>query len=193
MRYLYSHIFFVFAAVTPLDSTDAVIMGIYDTQAGGNSRRATPDFGISQYLLGEAPPNAADGDLSTKYRGFGTCSNGDYDLSCGLNTGFYLVSNRDEMLITGFQVCTANDHPERDPMTVTLEGTNRSERALIFGSNWNLIYSGNCGLSINPDRNTCGLLQPLNNSIYYKNYRFLVSSKRHASDSVQYSEVKLFG
>jgi len=111
---------------------------------------------------------------------------------CGLNTGFYLELLQGQVLVTALQVCTANDFPERDPLTVTLEGSNQSGTALTVGTSWSLIYSGNTGLPSNPGRGICGTVQSFNNSIQYKSYRFLVSGKRDMSNSVQYSELQLF-
>jgi hypothetical protein len=111
---------------------------------------------------------------------------------CGLNTGLYLKLSQDPVLVTGLQVCTANDFPERDPLTVTLEGSNESGTALTVGTSWYLIYNGTTGLQSNPGRGICGTVQSFNNSIQFKSYRFLVSGKRAMSNCVQYSELQLF-
>lgn len=131
--------------------------------------------------------------MTTKYLSFGACSATQYVDICGLNTGFYLTLQRGASLVVGLQVCTANDGYTRDPLTVTLEGSNQSGIELTFGTSWTLIYDESCDLYTNVERYTCGDIQYFDNSLQYTNYRFLVTSKRMNSNAVQYSEVKLFG
>jgi hypothetical protein len=166
---------------------------VFNTTVGSNSLASTIGSSAGQSPLGQGPASACDGSISTKYVNFGPCTISDNAPQCGLNTGFYLELQRGASLVTGLQICTANDYPDRDPFSVTLEGSNQSGTALTFGFSWNLIYSGISGLQADPGRNHCGIVQLFNNTIQYQSYRFLASSKRNISDSIQYSEVQLFG
>ncbi|CAF1193181.1 unnamed protein product [Adineta steineri] len=176
-----------------LDSIDGVIYGVHGTRINQDSQASEPGTWYNNYHQSTPPANACDGDTSTKYLHFGACSEGGNDMTCGLDTGFYLELKRGAAVVTGLQICTADDFPERDPLTISLEGSNQSGAALTLGSSWALIYNGDSGLETDTDRFTCGNVQQINNSIQYKSYRFLVSSKRGPGSSVQYSELKLFG
>ncbi|CAF1034057.1 unnamed protein product [Adineta steineri] len=176
-----------------LDSIDGAVYGIHGTKINQDSQASQPGLLSGHYPTDHSPANACDGATSTKYLNFGRCPEYIDDITCGLDTGFYLELKRGASLVTGLQICTANDFPERDPLTVSMEGSNQSGASLNLGSSWTLIYNGPSGLQTNPGRLTCGIMQLMNNSIQYKSYRFLVSSKRGYGNSVQYSEVKLFG
>jgi hypothetical protein len=79
-------------------------------------------------------------------------------------------------------------------MRITIEGSNQSSSALLFGSSWTLIYNGSSGLDSDPGRYTFGLTQFIsNNVISYESYRLLITSKRSLSNAVQYSEVQFLG
>ncbi|CAF1558763.1 unnamed protein product [Adineta steineri] len=158
-----------------------------------DSQASEPGLLAGHYRPEHSPANACDGDTSTKYLSYGRCSDDKHAVECGSDTGFYLELKRGASLVTGLQICTANDRPERDPLTMSLEGSNQSGSNLTLGSSWTLIYNGPSGLQTNPGRLTCRIMQLTNNSIQYKSYRFLVSSKRGVENSVQYSELKLFG
>ncbi|CAF4200147.1 unnamed protein product [Adineta steineri] len=176
-----------------LDSIDEVIYGIHGTKINQDSQASQSGESHNQYHPSAPPANACDGDTSTKYLHFGWCQSDQWEVYCGLDTGFYLELKRGASLVTGLQICTANDRESRDPLTVSLEGSNQSGSSLTLGSSWNLIYNGPSGLETDPGRLTCGIMQLINNSIQYKSYRFLVTSKRDIENSVQYSELKLFG
>ncbi|CAF1691577.1 unnamed protein product, partial [Adineta ricciae] len=133
-----------------------------------------------------------DGNLKTKYVSFGECRQGGNQKYCGLNTGFYFELERGLTLINGIRICTANDCRERDPMIVSLEGSNQSETNLTLGISWTLLYNDTSGLENITARNVCGLPQLFNNTIEYKSYRFLVHARQNRSDCVQYSEVQLY-
>ena len=172
---------------------DGNVYGIYNTVAGGNSLAATSGNNIGNYPSTQSPNNAIDKDVMTKYLNFGACSWGDFADHCGINTGFYLTLQRGPTTVTGFRLCTAEDNENRDPMTVTLEGSNQSRMKLTLGRSWNLIYSGVSGFSNVRARRTCGSTQYFSNSIQYESYRFLVTSKREVGNSVHYSEIQFFG
>jgi hypothetical protein len=181
--------------VLSIGSNDT-IYGIWNTTAGEDSTLETPGWGIGNYVSTEGPPNAFDQNCGTKYTTFGACVfNPSWSsLTCGLNTGFYVIPNQGATILKGLRFCTGNDNPQRDPLTMTLEGSNQTGSALMLGSSWNLIYNGSTGLDVDPSRGSLGVTQTFsNNLIAYLSYRILITSKRAADPALQYSEVQLFG
>ncbi len=181
-----------FAAQIALISIDGSIKAVHNTKVGGDSLASTPGVNSVNYPLHQSAAQACDRNISTKYLNFGQCAEATKADTCGLNTGFYLELRQGALLVTGLQICTGDDSPERDPFQVSLEGSNASGTALTLGTSWTLIYRGNSGLEPDPSRDACGLVQSFGNSIQYKSYRFLVSAKRGWASSVQYSELQLF-
>ncbi|CAF1391110.1 unnamed protein product [Adineta steineri] len=98
------------------------IVGIYNTSAGMSTGCINGSFSSSA----EMPPEAIDNLTSTKYLNFG--STGGFNIEApapGVDTGFYVtptISNNS--IATALLFATANDSPNRDPITVTLEGSN---------------------------------------------------------------------
>ncbi|CAF0979165.1 unnamed protein product [Rotaria sordida] len=170
------------------------IVGIYNTTAG------TSTGGLGLYLSGESPDKAIDNDTSTKYLNFGyrgtsAPSNAVYDQP-GATTGFYVtpqISNAS--VAVGVLFATANDYSNRDPISITLEGTNATGSALSIGSSWTLIYSGSTGINatVDPGRYTYGVQQTFLNTIPYSSYRILVTAQRANGSGVQYSEAHILG
>ncbi|CAF3856426.1 unnamed protein product [Rotaria sordida] len=174
--------------------TGDTIVGIYNTTAG------TSTGGLGLYLSGESPDKAIDNDTSTKYLNFGyrgtsAPSNAVYDQP-GATTGFYVtpqISNAS--VAVGVLFATANDYSNRDPVSITLEGTNATGSALSIGSSWTLIYSGSTGINatVDPGRYTYGVQQTFLNTIPYSSYRILVTAQRANGSGVQYSEAHILG
>ncbi len=114
-----------------------MIIAIYNTTAG-----------ISVGGVGTCNPNqnassAIDGLTSTKYFNFGRPSGQTSTISQpGVGSGFYVtpaISN--SSVANGLCFATGNDMPNRDPITITLEGSNATGGvALTLGSSWTLIY-----------------------------------------------------
>ena len=94
-------------------------------------------------------------------------------------------------LVIGLRMCTGNDAPDRDPLGVTLEGRNENAGNLTSGSSWTLIYSGSCGLEVDPGRKVCGSIISFSNTLRSNSYRLLITQKRGIENSVQFSEMKL--
>ena len=159
--------------------------------AGENSVAASAGYGIGNYPAGEAPYYGCDGNTATKSLNFGNCAQADNSLTCGLNTGLYVTQSGSESLVIGLRLCTGNDMPVRDPMNVTLEGSNASNSNLVLGSSWTLIYQGNSGLDVDPGRTSCGGIVLFSNTLRFNSYRFLVTWKRGSDNSIQFSELKL--
>jgi hypothetical protein len=166
---------------------------VYNTSAGSDSIASTSGLSFGQYPEQEGAGNACDNNLFTKYLNFGWCQQYQFNDLCGLNTGLYLTLQRGASLVVGLQICTANDYLKRDPVTVTLEGSNQSGITLTLGASWTLIYNGSSGMYQNPGRCSCGAVQYFDNMIQYISYRFLVTSIRKMFDATQYSEFQLFG
>lgn len=163
---------------------------IYNTTAGGSTGNLHGIFSDHS----EERPMAFDGNLTTKY--FNYCNynfNGESS-TVGVNTGFYTSPKvTTHSVVCSILFATANDHPNRDPLIVTLEGT--KSVALNLASSWTLIYSDPTGLNpVNtPDRLTYGTLQLFSNTIAYRSYRLLVNSQCGSDNSVQYGEAHILG
>jgi hypothetical protein len=99
-------------------------------------------------------------------------------------------------VVTGIQFATANDAPERDPITMTLEGSNIANTLLLSkGSGWTLIYSGPIGISNITAllRSTYTDAQNFTNRVRSTIYRFIITSQRSNASNLQYSEAHLLG
>lgn len=174
-------------------SNNETVYPVWNTTAGSDSTVSKNGSGIGNFFPGELAPYACDSNTTSKYTSFGSCPSNSMLITCGSNTGFYRTSGKGPSLITGVQVCTENNNPPRDPILITLEGSNQPDPVLHLGSSWTLIYNGSSGLAIDPGRRTCGTIQTFpNNSVSYTSYRFLVVSKRGNMSCTSYSEVKLF-
>ena len=68
--------------------------------------------------------------------------------------------------------------PYRDPLTITIEGSNdsnaNSEKALDF----TLLYEGPSGLKDDPGRNSWGEVINFKNKVGFKTFRILVTATR---------------
>ncbi|RIK82995.1 MAG: hypothetical protein DCC68_04820 [Planctomycetota bacterium] len=139
----------------------------------------------SSYPGAEGPANMFDGNSGTKYLNFGE-----------VNSGFIVTPSIGLTLTQSVQFTTANDAPERDPMTWALYGTND---AIASGDNssgsleaWTLIATGATGLSTN--RFETGPVQSFFNDEPYLSYKMLFPTVRNAAtaNSMQVAEVQLF-
>lgn len=169
---------------------------MWNTVAGGDGTLATPGQSIGNYIASEGPRNAFDKIRSNKYLSFGHCNDSSRSnaLSCGTSTGFYLTLRAGPVLLDGLRFITGNDASSRDPLTMTLEGSNQPNSTLLLGSSWTLIYNGSCGLDVDPGRNASGQTQSFSsNTVPYDSYRLLITSKRGVTYAVQYAEVEFFG
>lgn len=164
------------------------IKGLYNTVAGG------PTGGFEGRFAGssERPPQVIDNNLTTKYLNYGTTSVGNAQLTNpGKDSGFYVTPNVGYSMANGVLFAAANDFAQRDPLTVTIEGTNATN--LNATGVWTLLYNGPTGLDPinNHTRNAYGTAQVFSNSIAYKSYRVLITSQRGIEDSVQYAEAHI--
>jgi len=144
----------------------------------------------SSYPAGESPSNLIDGNLDSKYLNFGT-----------LNSGFIVTPASGPDAVRAFQLATANDFAERDPMDWELYGTNDE---ITSGPNsqgseeaWTLVDSGS--VTLPAGRGVWGTPVVVNNDTSYASYRFVVKSVRGPGDpgvfpldSTQYAEVQFY-
>jgi hypothetical protein len=115
-------------------------------------------------------------------------------ITCGQNTGLYLTPNSGPLLLVAFYFVTNNYRRARDPLTITIEGSNMNESALTLGSSWTLIYNGSAGLTNDPGRSNMGTIQMIpNSSIRFASYRLLVTSKSGNDTCTSYSEFVIIG
>ncbi|CAF0971630.1 unnamed protein product [Adineta ricciae] len=190
---------FIFVNKTlPVPSTvisrNATVYGIWNTSASHDSYPSSPGTSTGNYFSTQGPTTLFDGFLSTKYINYGACNvtQGANLTQCGQNTGVYFSPQHGPSLLLAFRLATPNSYPERDPLVVTIEGSNHSFLELTLGSSWTLIYNGSSGLDIDPGRTSWGVTMFIqNNTIWYSSYRFLIVSKRSTGQFVQYSELDL--
>ncbi|CAF3462899.1 unnamed protein product [Rotaria sp. Silwood1] len=182
----------IFCGLPPfLDVQSGTIYGVWNTFAGGISTLATENStGAGTYYTGQSPDNLFDGSLNTKYTSRGNSTSGT-NTYAGLNTGFYLTIIQCQPVLIGFRFGNAYNFSEREPLTLTIEGTNCAN--LTTCVNWTLIYNGSTGLDTVTSSLAYGQYQSISNSNSYKTYRFLITDKRDLSAYVSYSEVQLFG
>ncbi|CAF2798165.1 unnamed protein product [Rotaria sp. Silwood2] len=176
-----------------IDTLHNSVLPIWKTRAGRNSYPASIGYGKGGMIPTEKVSNIFDHNIHTKYRSFGSGSNNIMSQKTGLNTGFYLTLNAGICIVSGFQFTTATSHPNRDPIMITLEGSNADKSLLTFGISWSLIYNGSSGLESDPGRGKRGVLQIFNNSQLYRSYRLLVVLKRGVESGVHYSEFAFYG
>ncbi|CAF1365536.1 unnamed protein product [Adineta ricciae] len=191
----------VITSVTPSNGLhlfkkkNEMVYAIWNTTAGDNSARSTPGGGIGEYWRTEPPEAAVDGNLRTEYTNHGVCNSSSYvSEECGLRTGFYLTFQSKPFILVNFQMATNKGPLERNPSTITIEGSNNKKVDLVLGKSWTLIYNGSSGLEFILETRKFGKTQTLlNNTLSFASYRFLITSKRGAANCVSYSEVKMMG
>jgi alpha-L-fucosidase 2 len=136
---------------------------------------------------GEGAAKAIDGSLDSKY--LNRASDG-ADPN-GVGSGF-LVTPAAKGMVTAFQIATANDMPERDPLAVTIEGSDGAQAGAEGGSGFVLLYAGLTGIDADPGRKHWGPSIVFANTKAYRTYRVLVTETRgDGTDATQYSEVRL--
>jgi hypothetical protein len=122
----------------------------------------------------EGVANAIDNNDQTKYLNFDK-----------LNTGFTITLGRGDSIVTGLSLTSANDAPERDPASYTLEGSND-------GSTFAVISSGPVpAFGARFEKQTVSFA----NSTPYNVYRliFPTVANEGSANSMQIAEVELLG
>ena len=190
----YLHTAVAKAAASPFVTAagDAVI-GFYQGTVGGNDTPSSVGSGAGQYLSTETPAKSVDRDGATKYLNFGNGNSGVSSSTKGVGTGLIETPAFGPSIVTAIQVATANDSPNRDPLTVSIEGTNATTN-LNSGAVWTLISDNvNLGINTDPGRQTFGPEVSFANTTAYRSYRIIVKSQRGTDVAVQYAEMNLIG
>ena len=195
--------------------TDVTTPGdqIYGVQVTGGTTGGSPSAsvvaspggagGSNGYPANEAPANAIDNTTANKYLNFGSTSTNN---TAGNYAGFIVTPSAGPTNLTGIQFTTGNDSADRDPLTVTIEGTNTAIPSGVAAggtvtATWSPIYSGPSGIvagSTDPGRN---LAEPFVNFTpttagNFTSYRVLVTSVRGDPSEtccMQFDEVQLSG
>jgi hypothetical protein len=169
------------------------ITGFYQATVGGNDTPSSVGFGAGQYSSTESPPGAIDGTAATKYLNFGNGNSSTSSPTKGVGTGFYVTPALGPSIVTGVQVATANDSSNRDPLTVSIEGTNATGN-FDAAATWTLIADNvNLGINVDPGRQAFGPIVTFTNSTAFRSYRVIVKSQRGSDNGVQYGELNLVG
>jgi hypothetical protein len=179
--------------VTPpfVAATGGSVGGFWQAAPGGTATASTAGSAAGQFPGNQTPSLAVDQDASTKYLNFGNA--GGASTTKGVGTGFYFRAAAGPTLVTGVQVATANDFPTRDPLTVSIEGTNATNN-FTAGATWTLIADNvNLGIDADPGRQTFGPVTRFANTTAYTSYRVIVRSQRGADTAEQYAEMNLVG
>jgi len=174
-----------------LDVRSGTVYAVWNTFALGSNTLATAgSTGAGTYLVGQGPTNLFDNNFNTKYSSRGNSSAGTNSYA-GLNTGFIMTIAECQPVLNGFRFGNAYNNSDREPLTVTIEGTNCA--VIINCTNWTLLYNGSTGLDTVENFLAYGDYETILNYNVYTSYRFLITSKRNSSSVVSYSEVQLFG
>jgi hypothetical protein len=170
-----------------------VVTGFYNAVAGGTDRPSSVGSGAGQYPSTSTPAKAIDDDAATKYLNFGNGSSSISSASKGVGTGLIVTPALGPSVVTGIQVATAADTPTRDPLRVSIEGTNAMTN-LDSGSSWTLIADNvNLGIDADPGRQMFGPVAAFANTTAYRSYRVIVKAQRGSDTAVQYAEMNLVG
>ena len=109
----------------------------------------------------------------------------------GVNTGLVLAL-ASPAKANAVRFTTAGDMPGRDPLRITIEGSNDPKAVDEGFSGWALLYDGSTGLENSLVRNVQGMTASFKNETAYKYYRVLVTRVRFGNaDGVQYAEIDL--
>ena len=141
----------------------------------------------SRYPTNEVPAKCIDGNPQTKYLNFGE-----------VNSGIIVTPAIGASTLDSFQITTANDSPERDPVVWMIYGTNDAIVTLDNGDgkteNWTLICGGT--LALPADRFAVGPVYTIaNQAEAYTSYKVLFPTVKDAAkaNSMQIAEIQLFG
>ena len=172
------------------------IVAIYNTTAGGSSLNSTNGTGPGQYRNWQGPTVCIDFRNSTCLN-FGQSSLGGPSMyAVGVGTGIYTIPLVGLSILRSFQFQTGGDLPNRDPLTITLEGSNATGSLLSNGLSWTSLYTGPTGLApypFNETRFAWGPIQNISNNIPFTAYRMLVTAQRGPEICTQFSEIRFYG
>lgn len=167
--------------------------GIWNTSIGGDSQYSSPGYTAGRYWPTQPPENVFDSNYTTAYCNRGPCnSTSTLAQSCGTQTGLFFTYPRGTILLKSFRMITGG-RVSRDPIWISIEGSNHNPSVLNLGSSWTLLYNGTSGLDINPGREKPGTYQFItNNNIAFASYRILTLAKRGLESCTEIGEIELF-
>jgi alpha-L-fucosidase 2 len=171
------------AAGNLLDPSDDVVPLKMTVAGGGNTFAVDSDFDA-----GELAPQAIDGDLDTKYY-----NKTRDDANGGVHSGLVVVPGIGSSIVTALRLATAGDVPNRDPVQITLEGSNDPNASTANGSGFTLLYQGDSGLGSVMERDHWGETISFDNTHAYTAYRLLIVQTRGKPDGAQFAELQLLG
>ncbi len=155
--------------------------------AANNPIQATHQAWQSRYPAAEAPAGCLDGDPNTKYLNFGE-----------ENCGFIVTPLIGRSVLDSFQIRTANDSPERDPVVWMVYGTNDAIASVDNSDgraeSWTLICGGT--LRLPEERKTAGPVYIIaNQEEPYTSYKVLFQTVKNAAtaNSMQIADIQFFG
>ena len=181
-------------AATILTATNNPMVPIYQTIPGGNSTASANGNGVGQWPTGEELYKAFDTNTATKYLNFGGGTNPNGTTNApGVNCGFYITPTNASVL-SGFSFTAGNDSANRDPLTISIEGTLATAN-LDRGSNWILIADNiPTGMATDPGRNGVVATQTVSSAFVCTSYRVIVRSVRGTGqNSMQFDELRMLG
>ncbi len=141
----------------------------------------------SRYPANEAPAKCIDGNPATKYLNFGETK-----------SGFIVTPALGASILDSFQITTANDAVERDPVVWMVYGTNDAivtpDNGDGLAENWTLICGGTMALPA--ERLTAGPVYVIaNQAEAYTSYKMVFETVKNATaaNSMQIAEVQFYG
>jgi len=165
---------------------------------------AAPAWGLPVFQIGatgttastnnwpaaENPTSTRDANSATKYLNFAK-----------INTG--LIETPGSSTVTGIRFTTANDSPNRDPLTFSLYGSNTvattgTEAAgtiIDVASFTPIVQNQSTGLTVDPGRLNQGSIQAVANAAAFNTYLIVFPTVRDAAtaNSMQIADVILSG
>jgi alpha-L-fucosidase 2 len=112
----------------------------------------------------------------------------------GANAGFVTVPGIGASIVTGIRFATGNDMPDRDPLAITIEGSNDTDLTRPGTGAFTVIHEGPSGLEKQLERGKWGETITFKNTTAYKRYRVLtVQTRGGQGTGSQYGEVELLG
>lgn len=191
---------FLIATTISLVSHFERVVGVCNTRVGGPLNLFPTGSGDGICLSPTARERMAmvfDGNLTTKHVNFGIGDSQVFAHNKGAGTGFvFRFPILKPVVLQAFQFGTGNGKPACDPITITIEGIAFTDFfSPVPDSEWKLVYNGSTGIDNNndPGRNVYGKQQIIVEGSSYGAYRVLIASQRGLANTVQYSEVQLFG
>jgi hypothetical protein len=174
-------------AQVTVTTSNSPIIGV-GAVAGSSTSQITVQgttAGVNNHPANEFPARVLDGFSNTKYLNFART-----------NVGI-IVQATGSVAVSSFRLTTANDSANRDPITVTIEGTTATDPTTAAGgATWTLLYSGPTGLATDPGRQIQGpVISFANNNAPFNTYRVLFPTIRDAAtaNSMQVAEIALMG